>query len=181
MKNEDRIAQIRAQINMPKDVREKAIAILTRLDEQEKMAKSTILEYARHIRPLIRGTEERVALAPQYKNKELFWARPTKIATESFTFNHKTGLMKAEGLTEIGRITTYHNYGGYSAFLRPSTHEAIGQCPKEWLDKVVAFEFQTDSDKFEDVYDYMLDRHVLTTIYYTGTLPEEIHNLPVEW
>ena len=155
--------------------------IRARLAEQEKMPKKEIMAYAHKIRPLVRGTEKDALLAPYNQTKPLYWAKPARISTQSFTFRADSALMRAEGLTEIGRITTYHRYGGFYGCLRPSVDEAIVQCPKEWLDKVCAFEIQTDSLNFNEVYSPALDRHVLRTIYYTGTLPEEIANLPVKW
>lgn len=145
------------------------------------MSQEEILAYARKIRPLVRGTKKDALLRLYNQKKQLYWAKPAKISTESFTFRADSALMKAHGLTEIGRIATYHRYGEYYGFLRPSVDEAIVQCPKEWLDKVCAFEFQIDSNQIADVYNIALDRHVLRTIYYTGTLPEEIAGLPVEW
>ena len=147
----------------------------------KRMPKEEIMAYARKIRPLVRGTLDNAMLMPENQDKPLYWAKPARIRTESFTFRADAALMKAEGLQEIGRIITYHRYGGYRKYLRPSADEAIYQCPKEWLDKVCAFEIQIDSNRMEDIYDSRLDCHVLRTVYYTGTLPEEIANLPVEW
>lgn len=146
------------------------------------MSGEEILAYAKKIRPLVRGKKPiNSFLSPENRINPLYWAKAECIASESFTFSAGEALMPAQGLVEVGRITTWHRYGGHRAFLRPSVDEAIVQCPKEWLDKVIAFEFQTDSLDFEKVYNSALDRHVLTTIYYTGTLPEEIAKLPVKW
>ncbi len=158
---------------------EEAIGILTKLEEQEKMPQEEILRLAKKIRPLVRVGKTTSVFQNQIK--PLFWAEAPHIATKSFTFNSGRGIKIATGIHEIARITTYHRYGGFRVFLRPSVDEAIIQCPKELLDKVVGFEFQTDTLKASAVYDRFLDRHVLRTVYYTGELPEDIANLPVEW
>lgn len=181
MNYKEQIAAIKAQYNMPFERRQKAVEILTRLEEQEQMPQEEIMTYAAKIHPLIRGTKKFVSLSVANRNKPLFWARPAKIHNESFSFSTSLPFMKATGLTEVGRITTYHRYGGHYGCLRPSVDEAIIQCPKKWLDKVCAFEFRMMSDQFNLIYDYMLDRHVLTTVYYAGTLPDEVANLPIEW
>lgn len=163
-----------------KEVYGKEKIILARLEEQEKMPKEEILRYAKKIRPLVRGNKGEY-LDIEHRNDPLYWANAQNIATKSFTYSQDNAIKVAEGLKEVGRINTYHRYGGFYGILRPSVDEAIVQCPKEWLDKVTAFEVQADSLSFSEVYSTKLDRHVLRTIYYTGLIPEDIVNLPVEW
>ncbi len=162
--------------------KELLLPILEKLYSQEKaMSKEEIMAYAKKIKPLMRGSEKYVRLAPSTKEQKLFWLPSCPISTDSFAYSCHQPLKPAEGLKEIGRITTYHRYGGYYGFLRPSTDEAIIQCPKEILDKVCAFEFQTDTLDFPKVYHAGLDRHILTTIYYEGKLPEDIAAQEVSW
>lgn len=149
--------------------------------QEEAMSKEEILDYAKKIKPVMRGTKKYVALSPEDENKQLFWIPAFPISTQSFSFLSSCPLKPAVGLKEICRITTYHRYGGYRAFLRPSTDEAIIQCPKEILDKVCAFEFQTKTMEYSKIYHAGLDRHILTTVYYEGSLPEDIAAQNVSW
>lgn len=176
----EQIAFLREHKYLPQKQLQQTIAVLEKLYEQEQaLSQTEVMAYAAKIRPLIRGSEKHVSIL--IKNAELFWAQNAPIHTESFSYNHKTPLQKAEGLTEIGRITTYHRYGGYCAFLRPSVDEAIYQCPKEWRDKICAFEYHAASDRLADIYNSKLDRHVLTTIYYAGKIPASVAALPIKW
>lgn len=138
------------------------------------MPKEEILRYAKKIRPLVRGDKGDV-LNPKNRNEPLWWAASPHSHIHGFT-EDGTALKKAEGLTEFGRIITEHGIGEkYSLleFISPRVDEAIKRCPKQWLDKVTAFEVQVVSE--------VVNCHVLTTIYYTGEVPEDIANLPVEW
>lgn len=177
--------------------------ILERLSAQEKRyTKEEILALAKRIRPVLRGTKHYVGIFPAgselysvlHETKamqhlkemaetggKLFFVESHYVATRSFSFDEHYPLLEAPALTEVARITTYHKYGGYYGCLRPSIDEAIYQCPPELLDKVTAFELIAKSELFRDIYDQDLDRHVLTTIYYTGEIPEEITNLSLVW
>ena len=169
---------------MPHDIKAYSdiLATLEKLLQQENaMSQKERLSYAKKIKPLMRGTSGYVELGPQTKAQELYWIPAYPISTQSFAFSCHCPLKPAKGLKEIGRITTYHRYGGFYGLLRPSTDEAIIQCPKEILDKVCAFEFQTDTLEFRKVYHAGLDRHILTTVYYEGSLPEDIAAQDVRW
>jgi hypothetical protein len=177
--------------------------IKERLNAQENLyTKEELLALAKRIRPVMRGTKHYVGLRPTgyevhqilHTTKamehlkemaetggKLFFVEAPYVATHSYTYEEHYPLLEATGLTEIARITTYHRYGGFPSFLRPSIDEAIYQCPPEILDKVTAFEIVSHSDRFRDIYDDQLDRHVLTTIYYTGYVPEEVTNLGLVW
>lgn len=166
--------------NLPAEKLNEYVSILTMLKQQEtSMSRKEILAYAKKIKPLMRKKEQEDHPAND-GNGCLFWLKSTAIHSESCTYTPVL-LHKAEGLHEIARITTYHRYGGYPMFLRPSADEAIYQCPKEILDKVCAFEFIAASDKIHEVYNLSLDRHILTTVYYTGVLPQEIANEEIRW
>ena len=177
--------------------------IKKQLDAQEKRyTKEEIIALAKRIRPVMRGTKHFVGIYPGgnevhttlHKTKamehlkemaetggKLFFVEAPYIATHSYTYEEHHPLLEATGLTEVARITTYHRYGGFPCFLRPSIDEAIYQCPEELIDKVTAFEIVANSDRFRDIYNEALDRHVLTTVYYTGEVPEEITNLGLVW
>ena len=177
--------------------------IKEQLSAQEKRyTKEELLTLAKRIRPVMRGSEHFVGMFPNgselhsylHESKafqhlqemaktggKLYFVEAPYVATRSFTYDEHHPLLEATGLTEIARITTYHRYGGFPGFLRPSIDEAIYQCPPEILDKVTAFEFVAPSERIRDVYDFYLDRHVLTTIYYTGEIPKEISELSLTW
>lgn len=181
----------------------KKTELLEQLQAQEsRLTKDEILTLAKRIRPVMRGSEHFVGIFPNgselhnylHESKaflhlqemaktggKLYFVEAPYVATRSFTYDEHHPLLEATGLTEITRKTTYHRYGGYPGFLRPSIDEAIYQCPPEIIDKVTAFEFVANSERIRDVYDEYLDRHVLTTIYYTGEIPEEIANLSLAW
>lgn len=161
----------------------KHIAILKQLQKQEEdLPQEMVMNYASKIKPVMRGNARKVSIDPdEYKNGTLFWIPSVPIHTQSVTFKTSKPLCQAQGLKEIARIVTYHRYGGYYGFLRPSTDEAIIQCPKEILDKVCAFEFVAETLDFGQIYNHRLDRHVLTTVYYAGTLPDQIATQCVKW
>ncbi len=175
------IENVRRQIYISSERRQQAIDVLLRLERQEQMTKEEAFAYAKKIRPLVRGTKKDATLKPNNLTGKLFWANAPYIASESFTSSENNAIRKARGLKEVGRITTYHQYDLSFAHLCPNIFEAITQCPKQWLDKVVAFEFQVDTYDYSHIYDELVDRNVLRTIYYTGTLPEDIANLPLKW
>ncbi len=163
-------------------VKTKLLSILENLLKQEEsMPRKEILAYAKKIKPVMRGTEKHVAIYTNTENKNLFWIPAYPIHHQSFSYVCHTPLKPAVGLKELARITTYHTYGGYHGLLRPSTDEAIIQCPKDILNKVCAFEFQTDTLDIRKIYHAGLDRHILTTVYYEGTLPEDIAAQEVTW
>lgn len=159
----------------------KCVNLLDGLDKaKEDMGVDLILEYAKKIRPVMAGTQDESGIRIDDEGLQIFWIESSNISTQSCFYNAKP-ISKAEGLKEIGRITSYHKYGGAYIFLRPSADEAIFQCPKDILDKVCAFRCVSYSYNINEVYSKILDRHVLTTIYYEGVVPEDIASQPVEW
>lgn len=164
------------------DEKEYYLEILNTLQAQEAaMTKEDIMAHAARIRPIMRGNNsDNISSCPCSPDAKMFWIKSTLIHNDSCAFNH-TAIKPAVGLKEIGRILSFHRYGSYYGCLTPSADEAIIQCPKEILDKVCAFEFYTPTLDFHKVYDVNLDRHVLTTIYYEGELPEDVKSQPVKW
>lgn len=158
------------------------IHILQRLQRQENaMDKEKIMDYARRIKPVMRGNSKHVLLAPEVSEKDLYWIPSVPIHTQSCAFSSDKPLQRAYDLIPAAMITTYHRHGGYYGCLRPSADEAIYQCPKLILDQVCAFEFTVQTLDFSKVYDAKLDRHVLMTIYYTGKLPQIVADQEVTW
>ena len=177
--------------------------ILEKLCTQEnRYTKDEILALAKRIRPVMRGSEHFVGIYPSTKELinvldkdvaskhfaemsktggKLFFIEAPYVASRSFAFENHRPMVEATKLKEVTRVTTYHRYGGYPGFLRPSIDEAIYQCPPEILDKVTAFEFVAKSERIRDIFDDYLDRHILTTIYYTGEIPQEIANIRLRW
>ena len=125
------------------------------------MTKEEIMEAAKRMCPV------------KHKKGVLWWIRRLKIHNQSCTFEPKY-ICKAEGLTPIKTIKTYHKCG-YYGLLKPSVDEAIYQCPKDIIDNVVAFEFIIpENPTLGEVYDMKLNRHVIQTTYYTGTLSPKV-------
>ena len=181
MTTRDRIEFIKRS-TLDNEIKANLLLILEKLLKQEEcMTRKDILAYAEKIKPVMRGSKDYIGISPYMDGKELFWIPSYPIHHQSFCYICHHPLKKAEGLKELARITTYHNYGGFHGLLRPSTDEAIIQCPKEILDKVCAFEFQTDTLDMRKVYHAGLDRHILTTVYYEGTLPKDIAAQFVSW
>lgn len=136
-------------------------------DELEKiessMTKDQIIERARTLRPVA-----------EFRNvgDMIFWVDGNRIHTQSYTWNLKR--LKPTGyLRELGRINTYHRCGHPSLF-KPSVDECVYQCP---YPEATAFRIVPDSD----YYNYDFGRHVATTVYFTGDMPEDIKNREIEW
>lgn len=137
---------------------------------ENSMSREDIIRYAGKIKPVM------------MKDGKLWWIESKKIHGESCTYD-PTYLEEVKSiLVPLRTIETYHKYGGYYAFLRPSVDEAIFQCPKDILEEVTAFEFIIPENLMtEAIYNSKLDRHVLQTRYYTGIVPEEVLKRDIEW
>ena len=158
------------------------LSILEKLHQQEsRFTKDELLNLARRIKPIVRVNKDGlVGIDSEAQKFDLFWIETCPIKSHSFVWKVKP-LAKVSGLKEIARITSYHTYGGYYGFLRPSTDEAIYQCPENILDRICAFEVFSSNDSIYDIFHAGLDRHVLTTIYYEGQLPADIADQDVSW
>lgn len=176
------------------EVREKKIELLKNL---QKLAKSwsneKLLAYARKMHPLLRGSEiycsffddDKLAnyllgeehfrrhqrLIKRY-GRLLFWTEQVPVYCP--LSQAQKILQEASGLVELRRVTTYYDSDYSPAVLRPTIADAIIQCPEDILKQVVAFEFVAPSSNAKDCYDEVLGMHVLTTVYYTGVVPQEI-------
>lgn len=136
-------------------------------DELEKietsMTKEQIIERSRTLRPVA-----------EFKKVGgmMFWVDGGRIHTQSYTWNLKR--LKPTGfLRELGRVKTYHS-SGHPLLFKPSVDECIYQCP---YPEATAFQVVL----YEAHYNYELDRHEAETIYYAGTIPEDIKNREIEW
>ena len=126
------------------------------------MTKKQIIERARTLRPVA-----------EFKKVGgmMFWVDGGRIHTQTYTWNLKR--LKPTGYPrELGRVKTYHN--GSPFFFKPSVDECVYQCP---YPEATAFKVVTGSGD----YDYGLECWEAETIYYAGTMPEDIRNREIEW
>lgn len=135
-------------------------------DELEKiessMTKEQIIERARTLRPV--AEFEKIG-------GMMFWVDGGRIHTQSYTWNLKR--LKPTGyLDMIGCVKTYHRCGHPSLF-KPSVDECIYQCP---YPEATAFQVVLYAH-----YNNELNRQEAVTIYYAGTMPEDIRNREIEW
>ena len=145
----------------------KAIEQLKNLAQmRDEFSLEKILAYAKKIRPVVRIKENIIGLFPDMSSSDLYWIGYSNVSISSYIFGAKK-LAKAKGLREIARIKTYHTLGIYASFLGPTVDEIIYQCPKEILDRAVAFEVVCNShDIVADCYDKWLNLHILETVFY---------------
>ncbi len=130
---------------------------------ENSMTKEQIIERARTLRPVAELKKV---------GGMIFWVDGGNIHTQSYTWDLKR--LKPTGyLRELGHVRTYHKCGHPSLF-KPSVDECVYQCP---YPEATAFQIIVDSG----YYDYELDRHGAETIYYTGTIPEDIRNRVIKW
>lgn len=129
---------------------------------ETSMTKEQIIERAKTLRPV--AEFRRVG-------GMMFWVDGGRIHTWSYTWDLKR--LKPTGfLRELGRIKTYHN--GTRFFFKPSVDECVCQCP---YPEATAFMIAPCSAS----YDYELDYWEAETIYYAGTMPDDIKNREIEW
>lgn len=126
------------------------------------MTKEQIIERAKTLRPV---AEFRECGGMRY------WVDGCKIHSVSYTWDMKR-LKPTAYLTELGRITTYHT--GSPFFFKPSVEEMVVQCP---YPEATAFMYVKGSCD----YDNHLSIWTAETIYYTGSMPEDIKNREIEW
>ncbi|MBR5599195.1 MAG: hypothetical protein IKW39_04055 [Alphaproteobacteria bacterium] len=178
----NKVDSVNASEIMVKLLKEKENLLEELAKKRALMTKEDILKYANQMHCVMRGDFKGVSITtPEKYHRPLFFIDATGVATQSCTFSSKP-IAEAKKLKKLGTITTYHSYGGHYVFLRPSADEAIWQCPKEWLDKATAFEFSfIKSDQLSEVYDCLLDCHVLETTYYQVELPDVVKEKKMTW
>ena len=155
---------------------------LTKLAQmRDAFSLEKILAYAKKVRPVVRIKENIIGLFPDMSSSDLYWIVYSNVSISSYICGAKK-IAKAEGLKEIARVKTYHTLGVYASFLSPTVDEIIYQCPKEILDKAVAFEVVCNShDVIKDCYNKWLNLHVLETIFYEGEMPEVVADFEIKW
>ena len=156
------------------------------LEKMEKnLPKEKALKLAKRIRPVMtQFQDENLCFALKAKTTgDKYWVDGGKIYNQSYTFlgfDKKHFYEKAENLTKVATITTYHECS-YPVFLKPSVYEVLYQIPQELLDEVVAFELFADSCFVNDIYDSNLNRHRLVCVLYSGTMPKSVADKEIIW
>lgn len=128
---------------------------------ETSMTKEEIIELARTLRPVA-----------EFKNigGMMFWVDGGRIHTQSYIWDLKR--LKPTGyLRELGRVLTFHNSSSF--FFKPSVDECVCQCP---YPEATAFRVMPYSE-----YNHDLNRFEAETIYYAGTMPDDIKNREIEW
>ena len=148
---------------------------------EKQLPKEKALELAKRIRPVMSKNEiNRLSIFNDPACTK-YWVDGCKIYNQSYSFNANIfHYGKALNLKPIAQITTYHKCG-HPLLVKPSVYEVLYQIPSELLNDVVAFELYAPSNHAIDIYSSIIDRHVLTCILYTGTMPDDIKEQPIEW
>ena len=115
------------------------IQIRASLEVMERnLPKEEALMLAKRIRPVMTRTANgkfKMLLADKKLDGDKHWVDGGKIYNQSYTFNDLRQIYeKAESLTEVATINTYHRCG-YPALLKPSVYEVLYQIPQDLLDK----------------------------------------------
>ena len=129
---------------------------------ESRMTKEQIMERARTLRPVGEFAK---------KGGMRFWLKADHIATVAYLWSPEV-LRPTGFLKELGRVTTYHQYGHPSLF-KPSVDECIYQCP---YPEATAFMIVGNVS-----FDRDLDRHTATTVYFAGGIPRDILERLIEW
>lgn len=93
-----------------------------------RITNEELAELAKRIKPVMRGAG----------NKLFYGKIDPDLRGTSYTWNFKA-TKEATGLFEFATIRTLHTYGSPMLF-KPSVAEVIAQIPREYCDRVVAFE-----------------------------------------
>ena len=148
--------------------------------ESKQLSDKQLLARAKKIKPLIRlrydSDEEYKAKYCSFDEADILcFCTPTDIRRRSYIFDFTPKkIVKFAGkpmavpkANNIGEFTCYHDTGTFYGDLMPSVDEVLEQIPQEfdWL-QIDAFELEFASDKFLEVYDCVLDRHVSTVHLY---------------
>lgn len=151
---------------------------------ERKLPKAKALKLAKRIRPIMTlnsNGDFNMLLGSNNPDEEKYWVEGNKIYNQSYTFSGlRQTYEKAENLTEIATINTYHKCG-CPVFVKPSVYEVLYQIPQELLDKVVAFELFSPSNSVNDIYDSNIDRHKLVCVLYAGEMPQSVAEQEIIW
>ena len=99
------------------------------------------------------------------KKEGLFYIKKVDPRNTAFTWS-PTPRKLADGIEELARITTYHDYAA-AVFFKPSMAEVLAQIPKEYLDKTIAFEtFPADGGSVQGGFSNDGSKHKAETVLY---------------
>ena len=102
-----------------------------------KVSKEEIEKRSERIKPVVKF------------DSNLSFIKPVDLFGIAYTWDPEPA-GRAKGLKPLCDITTYHTYG-YYGFFKPSIAEVLAQIPKEYLDKVVAFEIINSPGTADDL------------------------------
>lgn len=164
--------------NISKKRYEQCRQILMSLQEQENaMSEEEIIAYAKKIKPVLRGFDRLIGFGSSFADGDLYWVGYFKLLHNyRYSYNGHP-FAKAEGLEEIGRIKTYHQYHDFQSYVK----EVLWQCPKEILDKACAFEIVVPGYEVEEQYDKDVGLFCYTTVFYEGKIPSALANEEIRW
>ena len=108
-----------------------------KIDSIPKISKDRVLELYSRIKPVVRFYRGELSEDGRGKLYHIKKVNPFNIA---FTWDPKP-LKIARGLEKIIDIETLHTWGYYGIF-KPSIEEVLAQIPREYIDRVSAFETQ---------------------------------------
>lgn len=165
VKQQDFMAQATRQ-NLNKEQAEEKYQIYCRLCQLEKnIDKDEMIALAKRIKPIIRD-----------ENGYLHWIEYSNIKN-SFLWN-RYFLAPADNLTIVAEMTTYHDFA-YHGLVRPSALEILSQLPDNLKNRVTAYEVILPCSNVYAFTDFLLNRHILKTVFYSGDMPEVVACQPV--
>lgn len=145
---------------------EEKYQIYCRLCQQENnVNKDEVIALAQRIKPVTRD-----------EKGQLQWIEYSNVKN-TFLWN-RIFIAPAPNLVKEAEITTYHSFS-YHGLVKPSALEILCQLPAELKDKITAFETSLPDSNVYAFTDFLLNRHILKTVLYSGELPEAVAGQPV--
>ena len=156
------------------------LEIESKILQSEQMPDSQLLVRAKKIKPIIRLYQDqedgyKLKYCDFHNTDILCFCTPCDIRIRSYIYDFSPQKivrlggrpMSVPEAREIGEFTCYHDTGTFYGDLMPSVDEVLEQIPPEFdCSQIDAFELEFVSDKFLEVYDCVLDRHVSTVHLY---------------
>ena len=127
-----------------------------------KVSRGRINKLAKRIKPVIQFTHS------IFRGKR--YIKPVDLFGVAYTWDPKPR-RRARNLKPLCDITTYHAYGYYGCF-KPSVAEVLAQIPKEYLDKVIAFEIIRGPETADDL---NREKEALQAGYHVATTRLYVH------
>jgi len=161
----------------------------------ETMPTKTLVQRAKHIKPLVRirhnavrhyekvyetGDDSDLLVFTTLYN--IMRSYLSDFKDERQIVMHFRRPLIPHGLKKIGEFTCYHRFADQKDSLSPCVEEVLKQLPDTVdINKIDAFEIRFDSDNPDDVYDPLLDRYESTVILYSmpDGLPAQLKGQPV--